>query len=152
MWCCTNYSLLSDGNYWDWHKMSLLMEIIESERKWLKNSKCHKIIQWSEIQQLVKTILTCSSPEQVKNTTHAVPRFRGAHVSQSGAPKGDPHWFQCYNSKDQLDFLEVPYVLIVLLYNISRIILSLSLWSLSLNIIYCSYKETGSSIFLIKID
>ena len=25
---------------------------------------------------------------EVENTTHAVPRFRGAHVSQSGAPKG----------------------------------------------------------------
>ena len=34
---------------------------------------------------------------EVENTTHAVPRFRGAHVSQSGAPKGDPHRFQCYN-------------------------------------------------------
>ena len=42
---------------------------------------------------------TSSSPEQVKNTTHAVPRFRGAHVSQSGAPKGDPHRFQCYNKQ-----------------------------------------------------
>ena len=35
---------------------------------------------------------------EVENTTHAVPRFRGAHVSQSGAPKGDPHRFQCYNN------------------------------------------------------
>ena len=26
MWCCTNYSQLSDGNYWDWHKMSVLMD------------------------------------------------------------------------------------------------------------------------------
>ena len=34
---------------------------------------------------------------EVENTTHAVRRFRGAHVSQSGAPKGDPHRFQCYN-------------------------------------------------------
>ena len=36
---------------------------------------------------------------EVENTTHAVPRFRGAHVSQSGAPKGDPHRFQCYNKR-----------------------------------------------------
>ena len=33
MWCCTNYSLLSDGNYWDRHKMSVLMEITESKKK-----------------------------------------------------------------------------------------------------------------------
>ena len=30
---------------------------------------------------------------EVENTTHAVPRFRGAHVSQSGAPKGVPYRF-----------------------------------------------------------
>ena len=41
----------------------------------------------------MKTILTCSCPKQVKNTTHAVPRFRGAHVSQSGAPRGIPSGF-----------------------------------------------------------
>ena len=52
----------------------------------------------AKFNNFIKTILTCSSPEQVKNTTHAVPRFRGAHVSQSGAPKGDPHRFQCYNN------------------------------------------------------
>ena len=52
----------------------------------------------AKFNNFIKTILTCSSPEQVKNTTHAVPRFRGAHVSQSGAPKGDPHRFQCYNT------------------------------------------------------
>ena len=28
--------------------------------------------------------------QAIQNATHAVPRFRGAHVSQSGAPKGDP--------------------------------------------------------------
>ena len=39
---------------------------------------------------------------EVENTTHAVPRFRGAHVSQSGAPKGDPHRFQCYNTLQSL--------------------------------------------------
>ena len=79
MWCCTNYSQLSDGNYWDWHKMSVLMAgatLIESKRKWLTNSR------------------------------------------------------------DQLDFLEVPYLLIVLLYNISSIISSLL-------ILYIVDKETG---------
>ena len=35
--------------------------------------------------------------QAIQNATHAVPRFRGAHVSQSGAPKGDPYRFQCYN-------------------------------------------------------
>ena len=53
---------------------------------------------WPRMQQLVNTILTRSCFQQVKNTTHAVPRFRGAHVSQSGAPKGVPHRFQCYNT------------------------------------------------------
>ena len=79
MWCSTNYSQLSDGNYWDWHKMTALMAgvtLIESRRKWLKNSR------------------------------------------------------------DQLDFLVVPYLLIVLLYNISSIISSLL-------ILYIVDKETG---------
>ena len=40
------------------------------------------------------------------------------------------------NSRDQLDFLEVPYLLIVLLYNISSIISSLL-------ILYIVDKETG---------
>ena len=39
---------------------------------------------------------------------------------------------------DQPDFLEVPYLLIV-----SYCIIFLALYPLSLNIIYCSYKETG---------
>ena len=38
-----------------------------------------------------KTEQTC--PKQVKNTSHAVPRFRGAHVSQSGASRGIPSGF-----------------------------------------------------------
>ena len=38
---------------------------------------------------------------EVENTTHAVPRFRGAHVSQSGGPKGDSHRFQCYNNMSE---------------------------------------------------
>ena len=40
------------------------------------------------------------------------------------------------NSRDQLDFLEVPYLMIVLLYNISSIIPSLF-------ILYFVDKETG---------
>ena len=79
MWCCTNDSQLSDGNYWDWHKMSVLMDGCNSyrgKRKWMKNSR------------------------------------------------------------DQLDFLEVPYLLIVLLYDISSIISCL--------LILCIVdKETG---------
>ena len=71
--------------------MSVLMEIIESKRKWLKNSK------------------------------------------------------------DQLDFLEVPYVLIVLLYNISSIISSLSLssfdLSLSLLILYIVVTRKQEVVF-----
>ena len=69
MWCCTNYRQLSDGNYWDWHKMSVLMD-------------------------------------------------------------------RCNSYRDQLDFPEVPYLLIVLLYNISSIISSLL-------ILYFVDKETG---------
>ena len=43
-------------------------------------------------------VITYSCPKQVKNTTQVAPRFRGVHVSQSGAPKGDHHKFQCCNS------------------------------------------------------
>ena len=75
MWCCTNYSQLSDVNYWDWHKMSGVT-LIESKRKWMKNRR------------------------------------------------------------DQLDFLKVPYLLTVLLYNISSVISSLL-------ILYIVDKETG---------
>ena len=69
MWGCTNYSQLSDGNYCDWHKMSVLMD-------------------------------------------------------------------RCNSYRDQHDFLEMPYLLIVLLYNTSSIISSLL-------ILYIVDKETG---------
>ena len=46
------------------------------------------------------------------------------------------NWLNNCNSRDQLDFLEVPYLLIVLLYNVSSIISSLL-------ILYIADKETG---------